>query len=155
MKKYAVLFLVLALAIIIQSALPATTLFADTTNSTPVSTDSTSVNPSATTKPTPTPKPAGLDPAVFEYYSKCENHTHGTLEEALIMAEHPGHSLWVVICRKLNVRPTPSTKLAPIDQLERGQTVLVLNIEDGWAKIWHDDQIAYVCSKYITQVTLD
>lgn len=60
---------------------------------------------------------------------------------------------YVVICRRLNVRPDASTRNARIDVLPRGTTVQVLSIENGWAKIVRaDGSEAYVFAKHIRKV---
>lgn len=67
--------------------------------------------------------------------------------------DYDAEESYVVICRRLNVRPDASTRNARVDVLTRGTTVQVLSIENGWAKIVRaDGSEAYVFAKYIRKV---
>lgn len=67
--------------------------------------------------------------------------------------DYDAEESYVVICRRLNVRPDASTRNARIDVLTRGTAVQVLSIENGWAKIVRaDGSEAYVFAKYIRKV---
>lgn len=62
---------------------------------------------------------------------------------------------YMVICRTLNVRKTPSTEYAPIAQIHRGDIVSVVDWEGDWAKIeWvsAEDGYAYVFGAYIEKL---
>lgn len=67
--------------------------------------------------------------------------------------DYDAEESYVVICRRLNVRPDASTRNARVDVLPRGTTVQVLSIENGWAKIARaDGSEAYVFAKHIRKV---
>ena len=67
--------------------------------------------------------------------------------------DYDAEESYVVICRRLNVRPDASTRNARVDVLPRGTTVQVLSIENGWAKIVRaDGSEAYVFAKHIRKV---
>ncbi len=67
--------------------------------------------------------------------------------------DYDAEESYVVICRRLNVRPDASTRNARVDVLPRGTAVQVLSIENGWAKIVRaDGSEAYVFAKYIRKV---
>ena len=67
--------------------------------------------------------------------------------------DYDAEESYVVICRRLNVRPDASTRNARVDVLPRGTTVQVLSVENGWAKIVRaDGSEAYVFAKYIRKV---
>ncbi|MDU1202421.1 MAG: SH3 domain-containing protein [Clostridiales bacterium] len=50
----------------------------------------------------------------------------------------------------LNVRSGPSTAYSIIDTLKQNDEVKVISIEDGWAKIKHNDEIGYVSAQYLS-----
>ena len=50
----------------------------------------------------------------------------------------------------LNVRSGPSTTYSIIDTLKQNDEVKVISIEDGWAKIKHNDEIGYVSAEYLS-----
>ena len=50
----------------------------------------------------------------------------------------------------LNVRSGPSTTYSIIDTLKQNDEVKVISIEDGWAKIKHNDEIGYVSAQYLS-----
>ena len=56
-----------------------------------------------------------------------------------------------VVCRALNVRPTPGTKQPRVGLLHRGEQVQVLKVENGWACIAFDGGIAYVSASYLAK----
>lgn len=56
-----------------------------------------------------------------------------------------------VVCRALNVRSTPGTKLPRVGLLHRGEPVTVLSVENGWARIAYDGGIAYVSASYLAK----
>ena len=56
-----------------------------------------------------------------------------------------------VVCRALNVRKTPSTKLPRVGLLQRGEQVQVLSVENGWAKIAFNGGEAYVSAGYLSK----
>lgn len=67
--------------------------------------------------------------------------------------DYDAEESYVVICRRLNVRPDASTRNARVDVLTRGTAVQVLSIENGWAKIARaDGSEAYVFARYIRKV---
>lgn len=67
--------------------------------------------------------------------------------------DYDAEESYVVICRRLNVRPDASTRNARVDVFPRGTTVQVLSIENGWAKIARaDGSEAYVFAKHIRKV---
>lgn len=67
--------------------------------------------------------------------------------------DYDAEESYVVICRRLNVRPDASTRDARVDVLPRGTAVQVLSIENGWAKIVRaDGSEAYVFAKHIRKV---
>ena len=67
--------------------------------------------------------------------------------------DYDAEESYVVICRRLNVRPDAATRNARVDVLTRGTAVQVLSIENGWAKIARaDGSEAYVFAKYIRKV---
>ena len=55
----------------------------------------------------------------------------------------------------LNVRSGPSTTYSIIDTLKQNDEVKVISIEDGWAKIKHNDEIGYVSAEYLSATTLN
>nr|WP_295675635.1 SH3 domain-containing protein [uncultured Intestinibacter sp.] len=50
----------------------------------------------------------------------------------------------------LNVRSGPSTTYSIIDTLKQNAKVEVISIEDGWAKIKHNNEIGYVSAEYLS-----
>ena len=50
----------------------------------------------------------------------------------------------------LNVRSGPSTTYSIIDTLKQNDEVKVISIEDGWAKIKHNNEIGYVSAEYLS-----
>lgn len=52
----------------------------------------------------------------------------------------------------LSIRATPSAKGKKIDTLTNGQRVQVIDISNGWAKIWYMDQACYVKADYLEKV---
>ena len=166
MKKYLAIYIILVLVLLLQ-AVP--TLSANTTSEVAPSYDpyNTPYLPQPD-DPDPSKDPIISDgdttisggpgipqpttPPWLEFACDCENHTHHYPTEAYVIDENAYNAQWVVICRKLNVRPTASTKEAAIAQLSRGQTVQVLSIDNSWAKIVHNGHAAYVYAKYIALV---
>lgn len=55
----------------------------------------------------------------------------------------------VVNTTKLNVRQSPSSKSRIVGSLSAGDHVEVYTIENGWARIMHKQQPAYISAKYI------
>ena len=55
---------------------------------------------------------------------------------------------YTVTCRNLNVRKGPGTSYAKAGMIHRGDTVKVVSIANGWAKL---DNGTYVASKYIAK----
>lgn len=94
--------------------------------------------------------------------AECENCKYQFIEEASApnaylepnyYPDYDAEESYVVICRRLNVRPDASTRNARVDVLPRGTTVQVLSIENGWAKIARaDGSEAYVFAKHIRKV---
>ena len=59
---------------------------------------------------------------------------------------------YVVMCRRLNVRRTPSTRYARIGRIVRGDVVKVVEWVGKWAKIEWKGGTAYVHGNYISPV---
>ncbi len=139
MKKYLVVATALALVLCMLSF---TNVFAADTSTSPSDSGTTSTSPAptdtstASTSPNPTATPAAssayVEPNYYADYAEADEN------------------LYVVVCRRLNVRSTPSTKLSAIGQLQRGDVVKVVSIENGWARIeMSNGSNAYVYAKYI------
>lgn len=63
------------------------------------------------------------------------------------------HTLYSVNCPHLNVRQDPSMNNKPIAQVHLGDTLQVLSIENGWAKIFWNNSYAYVYAGYISRMS--
>ena len=59
---------------------------------------------------------------------------------------------YVVVCRRLNVRRTPSTRYARVGRISRGDVVNVVEWVGKWAKIEWKGGTAYVHGNYISPV---
>ena len=66
--------------------------------------------------------------------------------------EEPAADEYVVVCRRLNVRRTPSTRYARIGRISRGDVVKVVEWVGKWAKIEWKGGTAYVHGNYIAPV---
>lgn len=106
-------------------------------------------------EPTPDPKPeqpaapAGSNFIEPTYYADYEEDVTYLDPEKAEAADY------VVICRTLNVRKTPSTEFAPIAKIHRGDIVSVVDWVGDWAKIeWAtaEDGYAYVFGAYIEKL---
>lgn len=61
-------------------------------------------------------------------------------------------STWKVTASSLNIRNQPrTTNSTIIGSLKRNQTISVIEIVNGWAKISYNEKIGYVSAKYLTK----
>ncbi len=56
---------------------------------------------------------------------------------------------YIVIASSLNVRNSPSPTGKVIGELKKGEEVVVLSFENGWAKVRYKSVYAWVSSKYL------
>lgn len=100
-------------------------------------------------KPEQPAAPAGSNFIEPTYYADYEENVTYLDPEKAEAADY------VVICRTLNVRKTPSTEFAPIAKIHRGDIVSVVDWVGDWAKIeWvsAEDGYAYVFGAYIEKL---
>ena len=93
--------------------------------------------------------PAGSNFIEPTYYADYEEDVTYLVSEKAEAADY------MVICRTLNVRKTPSTEFAPIAKIHRGDIVSVVDWVGDWAKIeWAtaEDGYAYVYGAYIEKI---
>ena len=113
--------------------------------------------PDPTPDPEPTPDPKPEQPAAPAGSNFIEPTYYADYEEDVtyLDPEKAEAADYVVICRTLNVRKTPSTEFAPIAKIHRGDIVSVVDWVGDWAKIeWAtaEDGYAYVYGAYIEKI---
>ena len=88
-------------------------------------------------------------PSYPQYYPDYDEPT--TVQPAPEAPEAEANE-YVVVCRRLNVRRTPSTRYARVGRLCRGDVVNVVEWVGKWAKIEWNGDTAYVHGNYISPV---
>ena len=158
-KKYLVVYILIALLVAVQSIGVSASIIENTSSLQPTGSNSLYF-PSYTEGPNLTigssapaiKQPSDPYDSLPSWVHDCENHTHFYPDQALSAVSDSSLDLYVVLCRTLNVRPTPGTQEARIGKLHRGDTIQVISIKDGWAEFIYEGKTAYVSEKYIAPI---
>jgi len=67
----------------------------------------------------------------------------------VVISDVPATTDYYVVCRALNVRKGPGTNYGKVGLVYRNDVIKVIEVKNGWAKIWYKDTERYVSFKYL------